>query len=41
MPKLRAGHLGEQLCPDRHRLGPGGNYPHCAEPVTLDQLLNR
>ena len=37
--------LGEQWCPDCqrpcHRLGLGGNCPHCSEPVTIDQLLDR
>ena len=37
--------LGEQWCPDCqrpcHRLGLGGNCPYCAEPVTVDQLLDR
>jgi hypothetical protein len=37
--------LGEQWCPDCqrpcYRLGLGGSCPHCAEPVTLDQLLDR
>ena len=37
--------LGKQWCPDCqrpcHRLGVGGSCPHCAEPVTVDQLLER
>ena len=37
--------LGEQWCPDCqrpcNRLGLGGSCPHCAEPVTVDQLLDR
>jgi hypothetical protein len=35
--------LGEQRCPDCntfiHRLGLGGHCPHCAEPVTVEELL--
>jgi hypothetical protein len=37
--------LGEQRCPNCHvfcrRLGLGGVCPHCDEPVTLAELLNR
>jgi len=37
--------LGEQWCPDCQRpcrrLGLGGTCPHCTEPVTVDQLLDR
>ena len=37
--------LGEQWCPDCQRpcarLGLGGNCPHCSEPVTVNQLLDR
>jgi hypothetical protein len=36
-------YLGQQWCPDCQRpclrLGYGGNCPHCAEPVSIDQLL--
>jgi len=35
--------LGEQRCPDcgifARRIGPGGPCPHCAEPVTIADLL--
>ncbi len=35
--------LGQQRCPDcntfAHRLALGGHCPHCAEPVTVEELL--
>ena len=34
---------GEQRCPDcgifAARIGPGGPYPHCGEPITITDLL--
>jgi len=37
--------LGEQWCPDCQRpcrrLGLGGACPHCSEPVTINELLDR
>ncbi len=42
-PECEQVFLGEQWCPDCQRpcqrLGLGGSCPHCAEPVTVDQLL--
>ncbi len=42
-PECEQVFLGEQRCPDCQRpcqrLGLGGSCPHCAEPVTVDQLL--
>jgi predicted amidophosphoribosyltransferase len=36
--------LLERRCPDcnlfTRRLGPGGCCPHCAEPITLDDLVD-
>ncbi len=37
-------YLGQQRCPDCNtfctRLGPGGDYPHCQEVITLHELLH-
>jgi predicted amidophosphoribosyltransferase len=43
-PSCGVRYLGEQRCPDCQlfcrRIGPGGNCPHCDEPVAISDLIS-